>query len=521
MLQPTEESPAPDGRTRVLITAAEAYPELERAFLAAEREIWGGFRVFDLWSRLRSEEGRAIGETWFDLVVHTLRRGVRINMAISDFDPIMAPALHGETWKSMKAFLTACEFAGPDAPLTVVAAAHPARVGRPHRVLFWPWVRRRLKDAVDDLNAEEPDRREQRLEHLPGLRRHIVRNPDGTLRAKWWPPADLLPVTHHQKIAVFDRKYLYVGGLDVDERRYDDPDHRRRRDETWHDVQVMIRDRPEVDEAQTHLESFLAVTNGQMPPVAETRLLTTLSRKRRVTTPFIGPRPLRSSIADAHHARIRDAKRLIYLETQFFRDTGISKALCRAAQANPELGLVLVLPGAPEDVAFDGSTSTDARYGEYLQAKAIARVQEAFGPRVAICSPVRPVAKDTGERDCLAGSPIVYVHAKVSIFDARSAIVSSANLNGRSMCWDTEAGVEFDEPHLVRHLLHRALGHWLGEEPGEAFLDPARTVTAIRQRAEDNLKARPEDRRGFLVPHDPRPAREFGRWVPLISQAMV
>jgi phospholipase D1/2 len=521
MLKQNDDPDDPNRRTQLLITAAEAYPELERAFLRAEREIWAGFRVFDLWAKLRSDEGKAIGEIWLDLFVHTLKRGVRINMALSDFDPIMAPVLHAETWKSMKAFLTACELAGPEAELTAVAAAHPTRVGRPHRFLFWPWVHRRLKEVVDELNEDTPERRRRRLENLPGLRDHVGLNPDGTLRAKWWPPADLLPVTHHQKIAVFDRKYLYIGGLDVDERRYDDPDHRRRRDETWHDVQVMITGRPEVDEAQSHLESFLAVTNGQMKPLPERRLLTTLSRRRKVVTPFIGPRPLRSSICEAHHARIRDAKKLIYLETQFFRDTGISEALARAARANPELGLILIVPAAPEDVAFDGSSSSDARYGEYLQAKAMDRVIDAFGPRAAICSPVRPVSKDTGGRDCFAGSPIVYVHAKVSVFDTRSAIVSSANLNGRSMYWDTEAGVEFDEPDLIERLRRKMFRHWLNEDPDEAFLDPDRAVAALRQRASDNLAAKPEERRGFLVPHDVNPARQFGRKVPLISEAMV
>ncbi len=44
------------------------------------------------------------------------------------------------------------------------------------------------------------------------------------------------------------------------------------------------------------------------------------------------------------------------------------------------------------------------------------------------------------DRDRLGGAPMIYVHAKVSIFDRSAAIVSSANLNGRSLRWDTEAG---------------------------------------------------------------------------------
>lgn len=77
----------------IFVTAAEAYPALERAFLAAESEISAGFRVFDLRTGLRSPEGQAIGATWFQLIVHTLKRGVANSIVLSDFDPIARPVL--------------------------------------------------------------------------------------------------------------------------------------------------------------------------------------------------------------------------------------------------------------------------------------------------------------------------------------------------------------------------------------------------------------------------------------------
>ena len=39
-----------DPEVTVFVTAAEAYPALERAFLSAREEIQAGFRVFDLTS---------------------------------------------------------------------------------------------------------------------------------------------------------------------------------------------------------------------------------------------------------------------------------------------------------------------------------------------------------------------------------------------------------------------------------------------------------------------------------------
>ena len=60
VVQPLAQSAfAPEVET--FVTAAEAYPALERAFLATEREMMAGFRVFDLKTRLRSPEALAIG----------------------------------------------------------------------------------------------------------------------------------------------------------------------------------------------------------------------------------------------------------------------------------------------------------------------------------------------------------------------------------------------------------------------------------------------------------------------------
>ena len=120
----------------VCLTASEAFPELERAFLNAEREIIAGFRIFDPKTRLRSPEGQAIGETWFDLIVHILRRGVNFTLYISDFDPVAAAELHRSTWSSIRMLVAAREAAQAGKRLRLVPAAHPARVGVIPTLLF-------------------------------------------------------------------------------------------------------------------------------------------------------------------------------------------------------------------------------------------------------------------------------------------------------------------------------------------------------------------------------------------------
>lgn len=509
------------GDVRTLITAEEIYPAMERAFLSARNEIWAGYRVFDLRTDLRSDAGKAVGETWFDLVQDTLSRGVRLNLVLSDFDPIMAPDLHRGTWRSICQFLAAAECSNRPDLLNVKAAVHPARVGLPHRLLFWPAVWRRLRDVADTLNALPEAQRHSELKYSSGLYRHLVRTKTGALRPKRWPPADLIPATHHQKIAVFDRETLCVGGLDLDERRYDDRNHERRRDKTWHDVQLIVRDDPAVEEAQRHMECFLDATAGLCVPPLTNRLLVTLSRRRHPPSSFLGPKPLRRDVAHAHRRHLSAARDFIYLETQYFRDPAISRALARAGRDCPTLHLVMVLPGAPEAIAFDGARSMDVRYGEYLQAKAVERVKNAFGDRALFCSPVRPEVLEGGGRDSLAGSPIVYVHAKVSIFDDGAAILSSANLNSRSMSWDTEAGLELTDVASVRQLRSRVLNHWLGEDTPGAFLSGFETVARLQEIIRENLEVRPEKRRGFLVPYDPTPGKRFGKPAPGIPPEMV
>jgi phospholipase D1/2 len=504
----------------VLITAEEAYPAMERAFLAARHEVWAGFRVFDLSTKLRSDEGLAIGNTWFDIIVHVLRKGVALHFILSDFDPIIGADLHAASWQARRQFIAAQEVVGLDAKLHVTNALHSARIGMLPRILLWPALVRKLAKEAKKLNSMPPAERAHRLECSPGLRPFLIEETGGRLKSRKWPPPPLVPGTHHQKIAVFDRELLCVGGLDLDERRYDDKGHHRRRDKTWHDVQLMCRG-PVAQSAQRHLEGFLDVVAGKSEPSGQSGLLRTLSSRRRLQFPFLGPRPEVCELARAHLRAIKGARQLIYLESQFFRDFNIADTLAEAAARNPNLDLILILPAAPEVVAFEGATGADARHGEYLQAQSVARVIEAFGDRAAICSPVRPKRSEGRGRDVLHGSPIIYVHAKVSVFDDARAIVSSANLNGRSMLWDTEAGVEMDRASDVHGLRKRVFTHWQDKDTEQEFFDLDTAAGCWRARAQENAVCEPEARRGFLVPHDVRPARAFGRWYPGLPHALV
>lgn len=516
----------PVAEVEVFVTAAEAYPALERAFLAAETEISAGFRVFDLKTRLRSPEALTIGQTWFDLVIHTLRRGVSIRLVLSDFDPVARPKLHRATWRTARMFWAAADFAGPHARLTLIPSTHSAVAGIWPRLMFWPLVQSRLIRVSGWLRRQMDAHRLAALREMPGVERMLAAK-DALPRPRLFALPPLYPATHHQKLAVFDGETVYIGGLDLDERFYDTPEHRLPGHETWHDVQLMIRG-PVAGDARAHLEGFLGIIERNADPGRPSpdrdgvRFVRTLSRRRgRGAWRFISPDPVVHEIEEAHAEWIGQADGLIYVETQYFRDRRTARRLAKAAREKPGLTMILILPAAPDDVAFEGATGLDARLGEFLQAKCLRILRRGFGRRLFVGGAAQPRRTRARGRAQLKGAPLVYIHAKVSIFDERAALVSSANLNGRSLRWDTEAGVVLTDAETVAGLRRRLMAHWLPEGAGADFFDPERALRSWWGLAARNAKLPPEQRRGFLLPYDVRTAETFGRAFPLVPDEMV
>lgn len=485
----------------VLITAAEAWPAFERAVLDARAHITMGFRIFDLSTRLRSPEARTVGRDWFDLLAHVLGRGVRVDLTVSDFDPVMATGLHELSWRTVRqgAALTEVTGAGPDR-LRVRAHMHPAQAGMLPWLALLPAVLRRKWQTLTGIGAA-------RLEfQAVGLRMGLLPR--------------LHTVSHHQKVAAIDDRVLYIGGLDLNERRFDTPRHDRPAAQTWSDVQLILRG-PEARAARHHLETLDAVTAGRTAPPRTPGLRRTLSAPRRFQVPYLSPRTRLSEIEEAHLGAFRSARHLIHIETQFLRSGRIAEGLARAAVRNPDLTAVLILPGLPEDVAFDASDSLDARYGLALQRKAVELVRDAFGPRLTLATPVRPVLAARETHSTLAGSPLIHVHNKVLVRDDDYALVGSANLNGRSMRWDTELAVEITGPDRVAQLRARLIGHWWQAPlPPEAMRPEGLQRWWQAEIARNGLR-RPENRRGLLVPYDAKAGATLAQPLPGVTEDIV
>ncbi len=505
----------------VLITAAEAFPALEKAVLDARHDISGCFRIFDLTTRLRSAEALEIGSTWFDLLLHALNRGVAVRLIVSDFDPVAAVELHRLAWRTQRQIAALREVAAPDAQLSFTVALHDAQCGLCSRVALYPLARKKMREMVEIWSGMTMAERSRFRMESPGLRRLSRVDRHDQL---WFPQTlgQIHPATHHQKLAVFDDKMVYIGGLDLNDRRYDTHDHLRSPDQTWHDVQLMATG-PVVAAAKAHLDTFLDVVARKTrpsPPVAG--FVRTLSR-RRVNAPFrLSPQNVIDEIESVHLRAIGQSHQLIYLETQFLRHLPIARALARRAKQVPDLRLIVVLPAAPESVAFSDKPGLDSRFGEHQQVRVINCLRQAFGPdRLLFASPVQPRNSDSPDRDALENAPLIYVHSKVSIFDDSVAVVSSANLNGRSMRWDTETGLHLTRKDHVAQVRARVMGVWLPRDAGPEFMDVPTGFDHWKRLVSTNSALPPQHRRGFLVEYDSDAARDMAAPVPGVPPEIV
>jgi len=531
-----------------LITADQGFPAFERLAMEAKDHLWLSFRIFDPTTRLKYMTD--VGDTWLDLLRHRLQDGVTVRILLSDFDPIVGPDLHEGSIRAAAA-LGKLE---PDDDIETMVVRHEARVGKGIRLGLWLPAARELERQRQEMNALPPDDRSDTFAHRPGVWRYLRQQRDGKIA---WHPLRLprlYPATFHQKIAVADHRAAVIGGLDIDERRFDNPTHDREASETWHDVALHVTGDIVADishhiascwnqsrlrmKALRREQSRHAPQNGvnlispisplevDEIPMGESqlqgiRLRRTISVQTRRVGLIFSPKTAVNEIEQAHIQAIQSAKKAIYIETQFFRSRTIADALARAADSNPNVNLVMILPAAPELIAFEEKCGLPERMGEYLQTECLGALRDAFGPRAAILSPVRQVASASDARDQLHGAEIIYVHSKVLIIDDNRCIVGSANLNGRSMKWDTEAAVECTQAASVHKLRRVALEHWLPESPKPNFFDLTDMAMTWAGLAGENAQRAPDQRKGFLVPHDPHTAREIGMPVPGVPDELV
>ncbi len=523
------------------------YPTLEQLVLEAERSVWLSFRVFDPDTALRSDQARELGlSDWSALIAHVVKKGVEVRILLADFEPVLADYLHAGSWHSYRRIRAILETLNEDERdrLELIVIQHEGEIGWGWRQLLRPLLRRRLRKLVGKLlrRGESDD---GGFHTRPGLWRHLAWEKDEPTAWKAAPPPRLWPATYHQKFVVIDGTRAIIGGLDLDERRWDDRRHRQRANETWHDISALLEG-PAAGDAARH---FARLWNRELPryratvdewiqgseqklmldPLSEApvpdatpgpegeatvQLARTLSRIDRSAF-AIGPRACIRELKAAHRNLILSARRQLYVEAQFFRSNDAADWVEAALRASPELEVIILVANAPEEIAFEGQTDNLAhRHGEHLQARALGRLLRKAGPsRVGLFTlakqePVKPSEEKFEEtRGTAYGSGLIHIHSKLLIADDEACLLSSANINGRSFEWDTEFGFLWAEAGGAIAEFRRRLWDQLfgGTLPETMNLEGWRDIARF------NSSAEPEDRKGFVVPYQLGRARRFAR----------
>ncbi len=250
---------------------------------------------------------------------------------------------------------------------------------------------------------------------------------------------------HHQKIIVIDDCLAFCGGIDMTADRWDTPEHqdsdaRRvqpigRAYAPWHDATTAVdgdlaralgelareRWRLGTGERLAPLQLGLDCWPSELSPTIENvdvGIARTLPQQE-------GQSEVRE-IEALYLAAIRQARRTIYLESQYFACRTIAEALARRLSEAEGPEIVLVLPKTTEGW-LEEKTMGGARY----KLSHLLWRSDVYGR----CGIYYPVTKD---------SVPIYVHAKIMVVDDILLRVGSSNLNNRSMGFDTECDLALE-----------------------------------------------------------------------------
>ena len=287
---------------------------------------------------------------------------------------------------------------------------------------------------------------------------------------------------HHQKFVVIDGKIAFVGGLDLCSSRWDERDHRVEnplrvnRDgslyRSFHDLQTyhvgpVARDLAEIFKARWKVangedlelpaepDNAVAELTPTVPLSAE-RVAISRTQHCAICGGEKSVREIRQLFLDAIDA----AENLIYIENQYFSSEALYNGLLRrmASKKRSPLEVVLIIAKDAEGLLEQLSIGI-------AQNRIIRRLQQVArdnGHHLGIYHPAS-VAADGTELP-------TYIHSKCLLVDDRFLSIGSANMNNRSMGYDTELNVSWEarqEDHDLARSIADARVDLLAEHTGQ------------------------------------------------------
>jgi len=205
-------------------------------------------------------------------------------------------------------------------------------------------------------------------------------------------------------------------------------------------------------------------------------------------------------ILDVYLRAIAAARRLVYIEDQYFRSTYVSDAIANAARKNPRLSVLVVTSEAQAQNPLSGAWSHAC----------FERIREAI-PDFELYS-IRTACRDgRGKRRVVE----VDHHGKLLLVDDVFVTVGSCNVHDRGFEYEGECNVAIVDPAFVSVFRAGLFRDYLGDDP-RLGRDLDEDVRVFRELAAKNAESPPDDPdHPFLVPFVPRPprARIFDRSV--------
>lgn len=250
---------------------------------------------------------------------------------------------------------------------------------------------------------------------------------------------------HHMKLLVIDDEVAFCGGIDMTVGRWDTPDHLEddpnrlspfgRPEPPWHDATTCASGPAARTLGELARDRWEMATGERLDPVQRSGTIVDIwpealepeFRKVRIgiarTSPKYQERREVVEIETATLAMIASARQSLYIESQYFANRRLAEAMAKR----------IAEPDGPEIVIVNPKSASgwlEEKTMDTARARLIKLMQEADRhDRFRIFYPVN------------AAGTAIYVHAKIMIVDDRILKLGSANLNNRSMGYDTESDV--------------------------------------------------------------------------------
>lgn len=292
---------------------------------------------------------------------------------------------------------------------------------------------------------------------------------------------------HHEKLVIVDGEVAFVGGIDLTSLggdRFDRNDHPMLGRLGWHDAGTCLTGPAVADVADHFTARWREVAGEQLertpaPAAAGERVVQVVRTVPENVYDFAPNGDFR--ILEAYTRALREARTLVYLESQFLWSIDVVEILAQKLRNPPseDFRVLVLLPAKPNN----GADTTRGQLG------VLAAADNGAGRFLATT-----ISALSGR---LSGP--LYVHAKIGIVDDAWLTVGSANLNEHSFFNDTEMNVVSCDPALARETRLRLWAEHLERSVEEVAGNPARVFDELwRPIAREQLERR---RRGEPQTH--------------------